>query len=166
MKMNRSELKSLIKECLVEILTDGLGDNLSESVRHVARPRTIPSAPVRTPQPQRRSPLDSVVYDKNPRISTKPPVNETIRQLTSDPIMASIFQDTANTTLRSQENPKALPSGGTDMASRVMNEVSDPIQIFGEDAAMRWTEAAFAPPRGGARIDFNPYEPTPDMKKA
>jgi len=155
-KIGKSELKALIKECLVELLAEGLGSNLTEAVG--AKPRgprnrdtEVLSGQIRTApraaidQPKRRSALDERV---TPIQRTPPaPIPAAVSALTKDPIMAAIFADTAQTTLIEQQNG-VRP--GQDMAAQAAARV-DPTQLFDEEQIDRWNEAAFKPsrPTGG-----------------
>ena len=70
-------------------------------------------------------------------------IPETIKSITDDPLMQSIFADTARTTLQEQssaeKNPRVLAG---DRAARIADE-SDPIDMFGE-AAGNWATLAFS----------------------
>ena len=62
--------------------------------------------------------------------------------ITSDPVMAAIFQDTAATTLREQiAAERGQPIAGGDAASLAVSN-SDPATLFGE-AANNWATLAF-----------------------
>jgi len=94
--VTRSELKSLIKECLVEIITEGSGTG---PVRESAQARR------EQPQPKRHPALDSIVHGQRPAPQRREPPKPSPQQfnaITSDPVMASIFADTASTTLVEQ----------------------------------------------------------------
>jgi hypothetical protein len=152
--MTRDELKGLIRECLIEIITEGAGqmpaprERVRESARaaqhqtqDVPRRKTIggmsldrPAAPRATqalpPQPQRR------VQETASRVASK---------ITNDPVLSSIFADTAATTLQEQINAERAGPGVADpfVAVTSQREVSE---MFG-DAAQNWAALAFS---GGA----------------
>lgn len=123
-KLNRNQLKGLVKECLLEILSEGL---LAET----------------TTKPKRRThvkPQMEAVSDD--RLNAA--INESVQGLTDNPVMAEIFADTARTTLQEQlgaEKGGPMMSAG-DTATRQMAK-SDPDEVFGE-AASRWASLAFA----------------------
>jgi len=100
-KIKRSVLKEIVKECLVEILLEGIDsesmeEELIESVQK--RPRKKKVDPMLAIQ-KRRNALDSRRVDTKSR----PLVNEsTINSITTDPTMQDILADTAATTLASQ----------------------------------------------------------------
>ena len=94
--MTKNELKALIKECLVEIITEGSGPVKESKSRPVATP---------SPQPRRHPSLDSIVVGNRaaPQPKRAPPAPaQNFSAITADPIMASIFADTASTTLVEQ----------------------------------------------------------------
>jgi hypothetical protein len=135
--MNRKQLKELVKECLVELLSEGIGNISAESKKAVQTEVT------RYPRPS----LNNVSYGAVKDTTIK----QTIKQVTKDPIMASIFEDTMQTTLQEQNamdrQPGKMPAGvGGDAAARVMSQ-TDPTEMFGDEVASRWSEAAFAPSR-------------------
>jgi hypothetical protein len=77
--------------------------------------------------------------NENVRVGQK-----TIKAMTDDPLMASIFADTAQTTL--QEQLVAESKGGVktfDNASRIIAN-NDPSDIFGDDIAGNWESLAFS----------------------
>ena len=124
-KLNRNQLKGIVKECLLEILSEGLASE----------------AP--TPRPKRRQ---QVQRDPGPMVNSnfENAVQESVNHLASNSVMAEIFADTARTTLQEQigaESSGPMATGG-DSATRQMAQ-SDPDEVFGE-AASRWASLAFA----------------------
>ncbi len=153
MKIGKQALKALIKECLVEILAEGLGSNLTESVRAAQRqagPRNrdaepLPGARVAPRQQQttqpRASHLDESVV---PHRMSAPVVPAAIAAITRDPVMAAIFADTAQTTL--VEQARGVMAG--DVASQAAARVA-PEQMFDEATIDKWNQAAFRADRPG-----------------
>ncbi len=128
-KVSRSVLKSLVKECLVEILAEGLvntNDQIQESKKVAAK-----RVPKRTSQ-KRKKPT-----------TKKDVIPETIRGMTDDPLMQSIFADTAKTTLQEQSsaerNPRHISNNG--ISEQIDN--NDLGDIFGE-ASDNWATLAFS----------------------
>ena len=71
--------------------------------------------------------------------------NKIITQTTKDPIMASILQDTARTTLQEQnslDQPNKFSSKSNDIYSQTVNE-NDPMDIFSESSG-NWATLAFS----------------------
>ena len=138
-KMSRGQLKSLVKECLVELLSEGLssdGGSLNESISSRPSRRSVPK---RVARPA----LDKVSFDNI--------VNENVNMLTEDPVMSSIFSDTAKTTLQEQMRSggsSGAPSYGEqtaaygDEAARAVAS-ADPTDIFGT-SSNNWATLAFS----------------------
>ena len=133
-KVSRSMLKSIVKECLVELLAEGLSGGDTESLNESLSLRdTIPSA------------AETFSSSKvvNPRFEEK--TKQIISQATKDPIMASILEDTAQTTLQEQngaDRPNQFTAKPTDTYSQIASE-SDPMSMF-EGASENWASLAFS----------------------
>lgn len=136
-KMTRNDLKGLVKECLFEILLEATEDNKSAQMNEGRRKSRSSSK-----QRSRRPALDNIVMEnkkQTPKSSPKVDVSE----LTTDPVMAAIFQDTAKTTLVEQAAAERRPGAqaGGDAASRIVAQ-NDPSELFG-DASRNWAALAF-----------------------
>jgi hypothetical protein len=141
-KISKTQLKSLVKECLVELLSEGLApgkESLNESL--VATRRSPPKKKNidRPPRPA----LDNVTYENQ--------ISESVNMLTDDPVMTAIFSDTAETTLQGQLQAESKGVGTSyqeqvnahgDIAAKTVAAV-DPGDIFG-DAASNWATLAFS----------------------
>jgi len=128
MKLSRSKLKSLIKECIVEVLSEGLGSTSSPAkINESVAPRKKQTEPRKI-----KSVLDSIKFDSK--------VNETAASLTNDPVMQSIFSDTAKTTLQEQLNHSSAPAPGSDRATHAA-AAADPTELFG--GSSNWAALAF-----------------------
>jgi len=152
-KFTRDQLKDLVKECLVEILSEGLSADLRmvESTASVPPPRRTPRPqPVPLPHRANSSALNSVVYGTgrpaqkvadraSPPSPPRSAIVESIGTLTSDPVMSQIFADTATTTLQEQFQAESgrpgTPSGD--------ELVGSPVDIFSE-SAKNWAALAFS----------------------
>ena len=124
-KVSRTVLKSLVKECLVEILSEGLvsaNQQVQESKKVSVKKRPVA---------------------RKKKVIKEEIIPETIKGMTDDPLMQSIFADTARTTLQEQtaaeRNQTRIPA---DSYSRVAEE-NDPTELFGE-AANNWAHLAFS----------------------
>ena len=123
-KVSRSVLKSLVKECLVEILAEGLvgaNSKIQESKKVAAKKKT--------PARKKRVVREDVIPD-------------TVKGVTSDPLMQSIFADTARTTLREQSEADRRNTMPMDASARMADAI-DPNDAFGE-AAANWATLAFS----------------------
>ena len=101
-KVKRSVLKQLIKECLVEILIEGIDSEPGvEALVEAARPRpTSKSTRKYDAEVERLERQRTALDSKQPQKSM---VNDNvIASMTSDSTMADIFRDTAQTTLVEQ----------------------------------------------------------------
>jgi len=129
-KVSRSVLKSLVKECLVEILSEGLVGS-SKTIQESKKKRSAPA--------KKTNSLKRIL--KKESISKEIP--DTIKGITSDPLMQSIFADTAKTTLVEQhaaDNNKRVVA--SDHISQTVDK-NDPSELFGE-AANNWAALAFS----------------------
>lgn len=129
-KVSRSVLKSLVKECLVEILSEGLVGS-SKTIQESKKKRSAPAKKIKS--------LKSTLKKE----SASHEIPDTIRGVTSDPLMQSIFADTARTTLveqRAADSNKRVVAG--DHISQTVDK-NDPSELFGE-AANNWAALAFS----------------------
>ena len=127
MKISKSMLKKIVKECLVEILAEGMGSNLNENLSRVARsPRQTNESAARRFTPSLR---DAIVSEAK-----------------GDAVLESILADTAASTLPMmlQNDSKGAPmqSRPTGLAEQVV-AAADPDQLFGDDVASKWADLAF-----------------------
>lgn len=160
MKVDKELFKSIVKECLVEILSEGLSprsDNsrdLSESVDRKAK-RSLPGMDqIKEAQQKslqtRGSYLDQVSFgSKTKTRDAEPTVDKTkklVSRVTNDPIMRDILADTASSTLKEQHEVPGRPSMTAtpiDEAAKIVSS-ADPVDLFG-GASEKWASLAFAP---------------------
>ena len=131
--MKRSELKSLIKECVVEVLQEGIGNTGTRLTESAAPARRKSKKNQRDRRPH---PTDNITYSQ-PEITVDTDLSE-------NPVMQSIFQDTAATTLQDQvTSERRGPSLVTEGADRAALAVADhePAEMF--DGAANWIKLAF-----------------------
>ena len=168
-KINKKLLKSIVKECLVEILAEGLVQgsgtsvdkkrSLSETVKNtgkvLGRQKLDPNlgklneAQMHSLQ-KRGSYLDQISFEQKSDVNQSEQAQSRASQLiagvTKDPIMTEIFADTAASTLQRQgaaESGRGRTSQPADEAARIV-ESSDPMELFGNSAG-KWAQMAFAP---------------------
>jgi hypothetical protein len=135
-RVTREKLKAVVKECLIEILAEGIApDSTPSRQSHLRESRVSKSS---TSKKNNRANRRAEILDK---ISYEKQVNQKVESLTSDPVMASIFADTAMTTLQEQSN--AEPRRGHSPAGSGPTHVEDLEGFFG-DSAQNWAELAFA----------------------
>ena len=167
---SKTALKNIVKECLIEILAEGLVGNkkatISESRelrgamqesyerssnRNISE-RTLqqPTQVSRSRQASQRRPsyLDSIKMGVDSASEKQTNVIQNkVKSITSDPIMSDILADTAMTTLREQKEG-ARPSGPAisaqgDKAAKIVDQ-SSPEELFGGQSS-KWADLAFAP---------------------
>jgi len=152
-KLSREHLKELVKECLVELLSEGLGRSLvvtpaqsrRQPVPSVSESFYAKSASARARQAPQQKP-----HQFDPRLDT--PVNslqEVIKRKSGgNPIMESIFADTAATTLVNQVAHGDSSATGESSHRPAQQEQFNgaPEEVFGEETASRWAGLAFAEP--------------------
>ena len=141
-KVKRSVLKEIVKECLLEILFEGIDSEPGydeEPIREARRPKR------RASRPSPNNDLAAAV--KRSTNNKKPPrdqglseqfVDNAVSELTTDPTMASIFADTAQTTLQEQRENRRLTA---DNAAAAVDNAEDMSDIF--EGAGNWATIAF-----------------------
>lgn len=143
MKMTRQMLKALVKEALVELLQEGLGNDVAVSQARLAvsEQRRVQPKPTNRFNPA----LDTPVRRPSSALNTA-----VIREAAGNPIMESIFADTARTTLPTMmANGDSGTQGGSSSPGIVQQEQfrGAPEEVFGEDVASRWANLAFDDPQ-------------------
>ncbi len=142
-KLSRSVLKEIVKECIVEIFQESFLQPgsviVNESKKSVKKNKLA--------RPKRNILESDSRMVKNESFDNK--INKIASSITSDPVFADIFRDTANTTLQSQmgaESPNGMRvlAGRVDEATKIAQE-SDPVEMFGE-SANKWAALAFSDP--------------------
>ena len=121
-KITKSQLKSIVKECLLEILKEGLGNSLSRVDQETTVPKNIPE------KATRKSPTGSLMTAIK-------------MESRGNPIMAEIFADTAANSL-----PKMLSERSGNHSSNEEKFYGNPEDVFGDEAASKWANLAFAAP--------------------
>jgi len=135
-KVTRNMIKSIVKECLVEIMTEGLGQDASlvESLQTKPRPKIRRKSRSVT-QEETRS-VKNRNFDNT--------IKERVGVLTNDSVLSSILADTARTTLQEQiagetpgnAAPQDLISGDATVSQSAVDSLID-------DNADRWNHLAF-----------------------
>lgn len=87
-KLTRSGLKSIVKECLLEILSDGLSSTIQETVTKKKKQQIVNQTKESISREQDRKRI----------------VNDSISYATSDPVLRSVLEHTASTTLKEQNS--------------------------------------------------------------
>lgn len=140
-KVSRSVLKEIVKECLLEILFEGIDSEPGyeeETIREARRPRASRLSPekdlataVQQQQAKQRVPR---------RQLNRSAVQRAASELTDNPTMAGIFEDTAMTTLQEQ-NQASGRRPTADNAAAAVEQADDVGDLF--EGAGNWAAIAF-----------------------
>lgn len=165
MKLNKEQLKDIVKECLVEILSEGIGAAPLNESRAVSQIRTTPARPTsaitgrattQSQQVPRQSIHDKISFvpnrdqlQKSTQVSKKINPLSFVGDITSDPIMAGVLADTAqsgrhttmNESSRGPTYEDQVMSSGDHAAKMMLN--ADPMDVFGDSSSM-WATLAFS----------------------
>jgi len=137
-KMSRKAFKAIVKECLVEIFTELNEPQLQK--KSTLKQRRITE--------ERR--LDRMRKDLDRQSAQEEfKIEQTVGQVTNDPLLSMILTDTASTTLVEQidadrHGPSTAIGGG---AAALAAAQGDPMDMFG-DVADNWAALAFAEKKG------------------
>ena len=155
-KLSRSALKGIVKECLVEILQEGIEiNNLSLSEAKQRKPLSNKRPSSKNTPPSRSEVLDRISYGRskgsdNKNSNFESNVRRITDNMTQDPVLSSILSDTARTTLQEQRSAEAsgpngmfVPSSAAGDKAARMASMSDPMEVF-SDSADRWASLAFS----------------------
>lgn len=139
-KVSRDMLKGLVKECLVEILAEGLTGGNTEELNEsfsMSKPKKNFKQTMKEVEKPASQKFVNESFEEN--------TQKIISQATNDPIMAAILSDTAKTTLQEQntaDRPNQFNAKPTDTYSQIASE-SDPMELFG-GASNNWASLAFS----------------------
>ena len=132
-KLTKNDLKGIVKECLIEILAEGLissDKKLSEST--VTKKQRFSS------KINKEKTTDSLFKMERPKKNIK-------TNLTDDPILNEILADTAMSTLQEQLSAESrkgnMSAAQGDQAAKIV-AANNPEAIFGDSAA-KWSKLAF-----------------------
>ena len=132
-KLLKSELKEIVKECLVEILSDGI-DVASPASKRITESRRNKS---------RRTSFDHVEWSKNnSKQESGRDYKEDAKMLSDDPVLVDVLAD-SHRTLQEQmaaESMGAAAMSGDHAAREAAS--SDPVSLF-EGASANWAQLAF-----------------------
>jgi hypothetical protein len=141
--LTRSDLKDIVKECIIEVMLEGLRADSKPQLQKESTQRDQPLS--------MKKHLDSISFSAGAakvadqaqgRRSTITAVSNLVSEFPKEQqgIMQQMFEDTARNTLPGQLTADRNPAA----AQSQMNEVasSDPMKIF--DGASNWADLAFA----------------------
>ena len=149
--ISRSALKGIVKECLVEILQEGINTEENQSISLTERKKSSHRTGT-----GRGSALDKIEWEQKPKNTKRQRLEESKRaqdsanSITEDPVLASILTDTALTTLQEQSSVERVGPGGVSVASAASGDLaarqvasSDPSDLFSESSS-NWAALAFS----------------------
>ena len=137
MGISKQQLKSIVKECLVEILSEGMGHSTGNALQEVSKR-----------QPSRVHPTSHMSFAPQKSVSRSVQTSNLKEAIRSESggnsVLADILADTAATTLPVMlENDRTkLHAAPTGRAENLVASYA-PEQLFGEEAASKWADLAF-----------------------
>lgn len=151
MKLTKSELKLIVKECLLEILNEGLGGQLSQNSQNYSPQPQKSFTPPSVQQPALESRQRPVQQQQSPLQLTprRPPpqhMREVVkREAGGNKVMESILADTAASTLQKmiQNEGRQIPSTAGGGVVEHLVAAANPEEIFGDDVTSKWASLAF-----------------------
>lgn len=151
MKLTKSELKLIVKECLLEILNEGLGGQVASDTQSYqptknsfaspGNPQPALESRQRQPQQSSQSPLQLT-----PRRPPPQHMREVVkREAGGNKVMESILADTAASTLQKmiQNEGRQIPSTAGGGVVEHLVAANRPEEIFGDDVTSKWAALAF-----------------------
>lgn len=165
-KLTKHALKSIVKECLIELLAEGLVGKTPSSSRKSSKKEALRETILRqhqlnsgntssnhapASQARQKSYLDNISFGNAEEAVVEDQskkIQERVSRVTSDPILSEMLADTAMTTLASQDSAASSRSIAShsnppaDAAARVVQ--STPLEdLFGDENAGKWASLAF-----------------------
>lgn len=131
-RITRSQMKTIIKECLIEILQEGMGSNMP-SQDSISRRAVAPTHKNHL----NKTKMGSVDMGRNDLLK-----NVIKNESRGNPVMEDIFRDTAVRTL-----PQMMNEGSGKTQVGVEHFRGDPEEIFGDEMASKWALLAFSEPK-------------------
>ena len=145
-KITKNDLKDIVKECLVEILAEGLiGERTTQAVSSkkssqlMERVNKAPQANSGGKNFKKPSYLDNISFnDKQHSQEKMKKIADTAKSISKDPILSEMLADTAQTTLQEQFAAESqsgyVPKGAGDGAQKIVSR-NNHEDIFGSEAA-------------------------------
>lgn len=140
MSITKQQLKSIVKECLVEILSEGMGRSTGSMIYESSKKS---HSQVRNAPPVHSSSILKQNASKTRIVSQN--LSQAIKQEAGgNNVLADILADTAATTLPAmlENDSHRMQPQPTGIIERTI-AASSPEQIFGEETTSKWAELAF-----------------------
>lgn len=144
--MTRSELKDIVKECIMEVLLEGLDSSTRDKPQRQTEATRRQVAPVnRSPDKSFAAGANRIANQAQGRKEPPPAVTALASEFHGEQrdIMQMIFEDTAKNTLPSQLTAERSPAAALSARADALSSTADidPMSIF--DGASNWAELAF-----------------------
>ncbi len=142
--LTRAELKDIVKECILEVLLEGIRPAEEEAPRPQRESVNRPVAPA-------KKHLDNVTFSAGAsrvadQAQGRRPPSQAVKNLAAEfpkeerGIMQQIFEDTARNTLPAQMTAERNPAAAASMAHGVADV--DPMSLF--EGSSNWSDLAFS----------------------
>jgi len=135
-KITKSQLKGIVKECLVEILSEGISASEDNPLNESRK---------RKKDALRRKAEEDRLSEHRRKLETR--VSDTVATVTDDPIMQAILSDTAKTTLQEQtanETPAGKNLAGPNpLAGHGSVGAGINLDSIFESPSQNWADLAF-----------------------
>ena len=132
-KLSKGQLKNIVKECLLEILEEGIGGTSGTE-----RVSMTESRPRRKTKPSKKN--EKVKDNRLANENFEDAIQKSVQTITENPVMQDILRDTARSTLQEQLSADSGKSGVSSIGGN-MDEVGESIEQF--TANDRWAALAF-----------------------
>lgn len=150
MKLSRDDLKGIVKECLVEILSEGISQT-AHQINEAKSHKLLGSASSTKHTPSQRSNVaDKISFLPKQQVQESRSFDKkTLTAITTDPILQAMLEDTAirGTPIADDRPGKsvlhetAVSIQGDQAAKKMLR--SDPADVFGETSS-KWAMLAFS----------------------
>ena len=152
-KLTKRVIKNIVKECLIELLAEGLSSHDNTENTSVRKTKTLKeSMNSETVSTGRNKKLPKYLKgissndDNNSDLMKKEKFDQLAASITNDPVLSEMLMDTAQTTLQEQlaadSKKNFAPIGAGDKAQRLA-ESNNPEELFGEKVSSKWASLAF-----------------------
>lgn len=144
--MTRNELKEIVKECIMEVLLEGLDTSIrAKPARQTESVQRSSPLPRPLPDPSFSAGANRVASQAQGRKSPPPAVTNLAAEFHGEQrgIMQDIFEDTARNTLPAQITADRSPGAALAVRADNQSPVSDldPMSLF--EGSSNWAELAF-----------------------
>lgn len=150
MKLSREDLKGIVKECLVEILSEGISQTAHQINETKLHRHPGPALDAQRQPNQRSNVADKISFLPKQQVQEARRIDKkSLTAITADPMLQAMLEDTAiRGTPITDSNPgnnalheTAVATQGDQAAKKMLR--SDPTDVFGETSS-KWAMLAFS----------------------